>query len=119
MLLKNYLENRGSAKKRFLIPVGIYMFKVNNRNTGTRCEICSKLPIKTPERRFEQVNAHWDRAFGTTLERAHYLSMLGPCILKPMYPETMKPKFVISRIIIRFIVAIRFFIALYKTLNTV
>ena len=25
------------------IPVGIYMFKVNNRNTRTRCEICSKL----------------------------------------------------------------------------
>ena len=27
------------------------MFKVNNRNTRTRCEICSKLIIKTPERR--------------------------------------------------------------------
>ena len=27
------------------------MFKVNNRNTWTRCEICSKLTIKTPERR--------------------------------------------------------------------
>ena len=26
-----------------------YMFKVNNRNTRTRCEICSKLTIKTPE----------------------------------------------------------------------
>ena len=29
---------------------GIYLLKVNNRNTGTRCEICSKLTIKTPER---------------------------------------------------------------------
>ena len=28
-----------------------YMFKVNNRNSRTRCEICSKLTIKTPERR--------------------------------------------------------------------
>ena len=27
------------------------MFKVNNRNTRTRCKICSKLTIKTPERR--------------------------------------------------------------------
>ena len=27
------------------------MFKVNNRNTRTRCQICSKLTIKTPERR--------------------------------------------------------------------
>ena len=26
-----------------------YMFKVNNRDTGGRCEICSEL-IKTPER---------------------------------------------------------------------
>ena len=32
-------------------PVGIYMFKANNRNTRTSCEICSKLKIKTPERR--------------------------------------------------------------------
>ena len=30
---------------------GNYIFKVNNRNTRTRCEICSKLTIKTPERR--------------------------------------------------------------------
>ena len=27
-------------------PVGIYPLKVNNRNTRTRCEICSKLTIK-------------------------------------------------------------------------
>ena len=32
------------------IPVGYYMFKVNNRNTRTRCEICSELTIKIPER---------------------------------------------------------------------
>ena len=45
------------------------MFKVKNRNIRTRCEICSKLTIKTPERRqafasvfifnFEQANADW------------------------------------------------------------
>ena len=29
------------------------MFKVNNRNTRTRCEICSKLTVKIPKRR------HW------------------------------------------------------------
>ena len=34
-------------------PAGIYLLKVNNRNTRTRCEICSKLTIKTPERRLE------------------------------------------------------------------
>ena len=32
------------------VPAGNYMFKFNNRNTKTRCEICSKLTIKTPER---------------------------------------------------------------------
>ena len=30
-------------------PAGIHMFKMNQRNTRTRCEICSKLTIKTPE----------------------------------------------------------------------
>ena len=28
------------------IPSGNYLFKVNNRNTRTRCEICSKLTMK-------------------------------------------------------------------------
>ena len=27
-----------------------YSFKVNNRSTGKRCEICPKLTVKTPER---------------------------------------------------------------------
>ena len=36
-----------------MYPVGIYLPKVNNRNTRARCEICSKLPIKTAERN------HW------------------------------------------------------------
>ena len=30
-------------------PAGIYLLKINNRNTGTKCEICSKLTIKIPE----------------------------------------------------------------------
>ena len=29
--------------------VGIYLLKVDNRNTRIRCEICSKLTIKSPE----------------------------------------------------------------------
>ena len=33
------------------LPAGIYLLKVNNRNTRIRCEICSKLTIKIPERR--------------------------------------------------------------------
>ena len=38
------------AEKWFFLA-GIYLLKINNRNTGTRCEICSKLTIKTPEQR--------------------------------------------------------------------
>ena len=38
---ENQSENR--------YPASIYLLKVNNRNTRTRCEICSKLTIKTPE----------------------------------------------------------------------
>ena len=39
-----------------LILVGNYIFKVNSRNTRTRCEICSELTIKTSKRR------HWLRS---------------------------------------------------------
>ena len=37
-------------------PAGIYLLKVNNRNTRTRCEICSKLTIKMIERRYSGVD---------------------------------------------------------------
>ena len=40
-------------------PVGIYLFKVNKRNTRTMCEICSNLTIKTQERRHWR---HWSRS---------------------------------------------------------
>ena len=60
----------------FHYPVDIYLLKVNNRNTRTRCEICSKLTIKTSERRqwrvsivnFELVIADWVH-FGVTANR--------------------------------------------------
>ena len=32
-------------------PASFHLFKVNNRNTRKRYKICSKLTIKTPERR--------------------------------------------------------------------
>ena len=46
-------KNLVSASQSLLNTAGNYMFKVNNRNTVTRCEICSKFSIKTPEQR------HW------------------------------------------------------------
>ena len=51
------------------IPAGIYLFKDNNGNCITMCEICHKSTIKTPERcqrrrsgvliDFKQVDAGW------------------------------------------------------------
>ena len=34
------------------ISAGIYLVKFHNRNTRTRCEICSQLTINIPERRY-------------------------------------------------------------------
>ena len=39
-------------RRALSVPANISLFKVNNRNTRKRCEICSKLTIKTPERRY-------------------------------------------------------------------
>ena len=38
-------------------PASIYLLKVNNRNTRTRCETYSKLTIKIPERRQETIKS--------------------------------------------------------------
>ena len=37
--------------QRTSVSAGNYMFKINNRNTRTRCEICSNITIKTPVQR--------------------------------------------------------------------
>ena len=34
-----------------MLPANIYLFKVKKRNTRKGCVLCSKLTIKTPERR--------------------------------------------------------------------
>ena len=38
----------GSFLKPTKTPAGNYMFKVNNRNTRAKYEICSELTVKTP-----------------------------------------------------------------------
>ena len=50
-------------------PAGNYMFKVNNRKTKTRFEICSKLTIKTSERS------------GVTVVNLEHISHLFPMFL--------------------------------------
>ena len=37
-------------------PAGICLLKVNNRNTSTRCKICSKLTTKAAEISLEQIS---------------------------------------------------------------
>ena len=37
--------------EKFFFSPDIYLLKVNNRNTEAKCEICSKLIIKTTRRR--------------------------------------------------------------------
>ena len=39
-------------------PAGIYLLKVNKRNSRARCKICSKVTIKIPERlvNFEHIS---------------------------------------------------------------
>ena len=60
------------AQLDIFTPAGIYMLKVNNRNTKTRREICSKLTRKIPERR------HWRRSviFIVNFEHISHLALV-------------------------------------------
>ena len=42
-------EYTSSEHTKKMSPAGIYLLKVINRNSRTRCEICSKITIKIPE----------------------------------------------------------------------
>ena len=46
---KSCYESKRKMIERSSIPAGIYLLKVDNRNTRTRREISSKLTIKTQE----------------------------------------------------------------------
>ena len=52
-----------------LLPVGIYLLKVNSINTRTRCEICSNITTMTSEPR------HWRRP-GVSIVNLEYISHL-------------------------------------------
>ena len=53
---KNFGQKWLNFLYKGLYPFNIYLFKINNRNIGKRCEICSKLTIKALER------GHWRRS---------------------------------------------------------
>ena len=52
--------------------LGIYLLKVNNRNTRTRCENCSKLTRKTTERRY----SHHSGVFIVNFEQILHLVLV-------------------------------------------
>ena len=56
----------------FQSPADISLLKVNNRNTRTRCEICSKITIKIPERR------QW-RHSGIFIVNFEHVVVVTPC----------------------------------------
>ena len=58
-----------------------YMFQVNNRNTRTMYEICSKLTIKTPERR------HW-RHLGVFVVNIEEVNSGWALIIELSHPQT-------------------------------
>ena len=60
----------GSQDTSCASPADIYLLQVNNRNTRTRCEICSKLTIKTPKR------CHW-RHSGVFIVNFEHISHLA------------------------------------------
>ena len=60
-----------NARPKFIeyLPSRQSLFKVNNKNTRTWCELCSKLTMKTPERR------QW-RCSGVFIVNFEHISLL-------------------------------------------
>ena len=69
-------------------PAGIYLFKVNNKNTRTMCEICPKFMIKTIEQR------HW-HCFGIFI--VNFEKILHNCSSVSIVPfEKVNARWVIN-----------------------
>ena len=70
---RNFSRSLGSLSG---FPAEIYLFKVNNVNTRTMCEIFSKLTIKTSERR------HWRRSafFIVNFEQISHTALVCPLL---------------------------------------
>ena len=62
-----------SNKFKRINPAGIYLLKVNNRNTRTRWKICSNLTIKTLD-----ANWHHSGAFIFNFEHISHLVLVFP-----------------------------------------
>ena len=64
-----FIVSKKSVSSAHITQSAINMFKVNNRNTRTRCEICTKVnnsatPCSSVSiANFEQVNPDWEKGF--------------------------------------------------------
>ena len=67
-------------------PAGIHLLKVNNRNTRTKCEVCSKLKIKTPERR------QWHRSVVFVVNFEHISHVLAFLLLNSSIAKSYKKR---------------------------
>ena len=87
------------------VPANISMFKVNKRYTRKRCEICSKLTIKTPERRqwrhsgvfvinFEHISQFFLVYLLLTLNKE---MLAGVCVLNEFFPTHNLTNLITSR----------------------
>ena len=74
-------------------PVVIYLLKVNNRNTRTRCEICSKLTARTLERRY------WRRSgvFVVNFEHISHLVLVFLLLTLNMQLPTGNMYFIVNK----------------------
>ena len=57
-----------------------YLLKLNNRKTRTRCELCSKLTLKTPERRQWRLSG----VFIVNFEHISHLALLSLLLILNM-----------------------------------
>ena len=101
-------------KKNTYNPAVNCMFKVNNKNTRTRCETCSKLTLRTPKRRhwrcsgvfvcssvfignFEQVNAGWEISYSQIVtiykNESKIASKIFKILTKLQIKEILKTQF--------------------------
>ena len=104
-------------------PAGIYLLKVNNRNTRRRCEICSKLTIKIPSRHWllnlEHAKAQTGQVFNCALWKFQ-LCFIYICKVKfPFLKKRSHWNETFSRILskrLRIFLNKRLLISLYKNI---
>ena len=70
----------------------IYLSKVNNRNTKKKCKICSKLTIRTPERR------HWRRSDVFIINFEHILRIFLVFLLLTLDKQMLAGKRIIGEL---------------------